>query len=425
MKLKILGGGGEVGRAAYVIEERNVKILLDYGVNFDERDNPQLPLHVRPVDLSGLIISHAHLDHVGAAPYLFITGEVKAFATRPTLEIARYLILDFLKLNTPFIEYELRDFEKMFAATEFLKYGEFYDNDSFRIEFYNAGHILGSTASVIELPSGHRVLYTGDINNLETWTLNGAQLPDTRVDTVIIESTYGARNHPPRKSVEDQLLKIVEETVDRGGTVLIPAFSVGRGQEILAMLASQAPYLDIYIDGMVKDVTEVYLMHSSFLKDPVLFKRAIESVNFVTGHRDRRKIINKPCVIIASAGMLKGGPSVYYLKKIADNSRNTIVLVSYQAPNSGGHELLETGSLTSHEVKDVKARVFWLDFSSHAGKRGLIELVSKYKSTVRNIILVHGSKEEAAILAEGIRDALGADVNVYIPSNGEEITLNV
>ncbi|ADV65601.1 MBL fold metallo-hydrolase [Desulfurococcus mucosus] len=421
MKIKVLGGGREVGRAAYLVEDGSQRFLLDYGVNFDERDMPRLPQHVRPVDVSGLIVSHAHLDHVGAAPYLYITGRPKAFSTKPTLEVARLLTMDFLKLNAAVIEYDMREFENLYDNTVFLDYGETYEEDGFKLVFANAGHIIGSSITYLETGSGRRLMYTGDINDRETWTLPGAETLETGVETVIVESTYGGRNHPPRHVVEKRLLEIVEETIDRKGTVLIPAFSVGRSQEIAALIASEAPYIEVYLDGMIKDITDIYLRYRKYLRDPALFNKVFETVNFVTGTRDRKKIINKPCVIIASAGMLKGGPSVYYLKKLHQNPRNSIIMVSYQAPNSNGHKLLEAGEIPELEVGRVNARVEWLDFSSHAGQKGLVDILSRYKSTVRDIIIVHGGEEEAFSLREAILEELGSDVRIHVPNTGDEI----
>jgi len=166
MEVKILGGGREVGRSAIVLKDREGSILLDYGVNFDERDTPRLPLHVRPVDISAVVISHAHLDHVGAAPYLYISGAPRAIATKPTLDVARLLILDFLRLNAYYIDYEIREFDRMYNNTEFLDYGEEVSINEFGIRLFNAGHILGSSTVYVETPSGEKVLYTGDFNTI-------------------------------------------------------------------------------------------------------------------------------------------------------------------------------------------------------------------------------------------------------------------
>ncbi|ACL11642.1 Putative exonuclease [Desulfurococcus amylolyticus 1221n] len=423
LKIKVLGGGREVGRAAYLIEDGSQKFLLDYGVNFDERDLPRLPHHVKPLEISGLIISHAHLDHVGAAPYLYITGRPKAFSTMPTMEVARLLVIDFLKLNSAVIEYDMREFENLYDNTVFLEYGEKYEEEGFKLVLENAGHIIGSSMTYLETGSGHRLMYTGDINNRDTWTLPGAETLELNVETILIESTYGGRNHPPRYIVEKKLLEIVEETIDRKGTVLIPAFSVGRSQEIATLIAAEAPYVDIYLDGMIKDITEIYLRYKKYLKDSSLFAKVFETVNFVSGAKERKKIINKPCVIIASAGMLKGGPSVYYLKKIYQNPRNSIVMVSYQAPNSNGHKLLEEGGIPELEIDRVNARVEWLDFSSHAGQDGLLDIISRYRTSLKNIVIIHGNEDEATSLRDVILEKLGSDINIYIPKVGDEIVI--
>lgn len=422
VEIKILGGGKEVGRTAILLKEKEGSLLLDYGIGFNERDVPQLPLHIRPIDVTVLAISHAHLDHVGATPYLFITGNPKVITTRPTLDVARLLTIDFLRLNAHYIDYELREFDRMYNSAEFLGYGEKAQVNAFEIQLFNAGHIIGSSLTYVETPSGEQVLYTGDFNTVQTWTLGCAETPPIKPTTIIVESTYGARNHPPRYLVEKRLLEVVEDTIDRGGVVLIPAFSVGRTQEVMTMLYAQAPYLDIYVDGLSRDITELYLKHKKFLRDQSLFTKVVENVNFVTDFAMRKKILKKPCVIIASAGMLKGGPSLYYLKHIYSNARNTVILVSYQAVNSNGHRILENGLLEEHGIKEsIKARLVWLDLSSHAGSDDIAKFISHYKNCVKNIVIVHGNPEDAEELSRKLRENLGEDLNVIIPSNGSTV----
>jgi putative mRNA 3-end processing factor len=423
MELKILGGGREVGRVAVLVSDRGKAVLLDYGVNFNEKDVPQTPIHVRPLDVSAVVISHSHLDHIGAAPYLYITGNPEAIATRPTLDVARLLIIDFLRLNSYYIDYELREFDRMYDNTRFVNYNDDVSVGDYLIRLYNAGHIIGSSIIYIETPSGEKILYTGDFNTIQTWTLPAADAPPVEPTTIIVESTYGARNHPPRHLVEKRLLEIVESTIDAGGVVLIPAFSVGRTQEVMTMLYSQAPYLDIYVDGLSRDVTEIYLKHKRFLRDSTLFTKVVEGVNFVTDASMRKRIVKKPCVIIASAGMLKGGPALYYLKQIYRNPRNAVVLVSYQAVNSNGHRVLESGGIEDQEIDRVLARVEWLDLSSHAGSDDIVKYVARYKSSVKNVVIVHGDIEDATVLAEKLRKTLGEDVNIHIPANGESIKI--
>ena len=421
--LRVLGGGREVGRAALLVEDRG-KALLDYGVNFDEKDRPQIPLHVRPMELNLVAISHAHLDHIGATPLLYITGRPRIFTTRPTLEIARLLVLDFLKLNSANIDYEYSEFVKMSENAQLVDYGSEVEVDGFKLIFMNAGHILGSSMIYLETPSGHRILYTGDVNTIQTWTLSGAELWPLKVDTLIIESTYGSRIHPPRYRVEKRFVSVVEEVISGGGVVLIPSFSVGRSQEVLTILANELPYVDIYVDGMARDICGIYLQYQKYLRDPTLYTRALERVTFIKNARDRKKALSKPGVIIATAGMLKGGPSLQYLKKLADDPKNAVLLVSYQAPNSPGHKLLEEGKLEEVEVYFTKARLEWFDFSSHAGKDGLLDIAKSYSQTLRNIVVIHGDEESATGLTEAIKNTIGGDLNVVAPVNGDSITLD-
>ena len=422
MEVKNLCGGFEVGRSAIYLKEKNTGIILNYGVNFNEKDIPQLPLHVKPAEISAIIVSHGHLDHIGAAPYLYISSTPIAISTKPTMDIARYLTIDFLKLSSYYIEYEIREFDRMYSKTMFLNYGEDIDVGGFNIRLYNAGHILGSSLAYIEV-GDEKILYTGDFNTIQTWTLNPADTPPHKPTTLIIESTYGSRNHPPRHIVEKHLLEVVEETIDNNGVVLIPAFSVGRTQEILTLLYSQAPYLDIYIDGMSREITELYVKHRKFLRDPDLFAKIVENIEFVVDSSMRKKIIRKPCVIIASAGMLKGGPSLYYLKQLYSSQRNTVILVSYQTINSSGHKILEQGQLEEQGIGPIKTRLEWLDFSSHAGRDDIVRYVEKYKNTLKNIIIIHGSPEDAHQLQQKLEETIDQDVKIHTPINGDTINL--
>lgn len=421
--IKVLGGGREVGRAAYLVSDRGEKFLLDYGVNFDEEDHPQFPGHVRPIELSGISISHSHLDHIAAAPLLYITGRPRAFTTRPTMEMGRILIRDFLKLNAFYIDYELSDVETMSENTIYLEYGEEVEAGGFRILMTSAGHILGSSITYLTTPSGHLIMYTGDVNTIQTWTLSKAELWPLKIDTLIIESTYGSTKHPPRHLTEKKLIDSIEEVIDRNGTVLIPAFSVGRSQEIICLLQAELPHVDVYLDGMSREITSLYLRYKSFLRDPSIFEKAVENTNFIKGWQDRRKAWRKPGVIVSSAGMLKGGPSVYYLKKIGSNPRNAVFLVSYQAVGSPGHEVLETGGIEEFGIEKLRARLQWFDLSSHAGKDGLLGILLHYKHSLKNIIIIHGEPDAANNLASMVKERMGNDINVFIPNNGDEINV--
>jgi putative mRNA 3-end processing factor len=422
--LRILGGGGEVGRAAYLVIDNDKKFLLDYGVNFDEEDHPQFPLHVRPIELDGLAITHAHLDHIGAAPLLYITGNPPVHVTRPTLDIGRFLINDFLKLNAYFIDYDIEEYNSLVSNAVPVEYGVEYEAGNYTLIFTDAGHILGSGMVYLETPSGHRILYTGDVNTVQTWTLRKAELWPLRVDTLIIESTYGSTKHPPRHMSEKRLVDAVDEVISSGGTVLIPAFSVGRSQEVMCLIQAELPYVDVYMDGMSREITSLYLKYKKYLRDPGLFEKAVENTYFIRGWQDRRKAWKSSSVIISSAGMLKGGPSVYYLRKIASEEKNAVFLVSYQAPNSPGHKLLEDGVYEAFGLTEpIKARLEWFDLSSHAGRDGLLSIMSRYKHTLKNVVIVHGEPDSIRVLMDYAKKLLGEDINIYAPLNGEEIIL--
>lgn len=424
IEVRVLGSGGEVGRAAIYIRDtsREKGILLDYGINFDEEGRPRFPEHIRPIDVAGIVVSHAHLDHIGAVPQLFISARPLTIMTRPTMEIGEILIRDFMKISGYYIDYEEGELSLMMEHSLLLDYGEEVEVDKYRIMLTSAGHILGSSLVYLETPSGHKILYTGDTNTIQTWTLTKAELWPMKIDTLIIESTYGNVIHPPRYETEKQLIDSIEEVIDNNGVVLIPAFSVGRSQEVISLVTAELPHVPVFLDGMSREITDIYLKNRKFLRDPEMFRKAVENTRFIRGWQDRRKVWRRPCVIVSSAGMLKGGPALYYLKKIADNPRNAVFLVSYQSPDSPGHEILETGRIEDLGL-EIKARLQWFDLSSHAGRDGLLEIMYHYRHSLKNIVIIHGEDESRVKLAEMARMKIGEDINIYIPSNGEKLEL--
>jgi len=424
IEVRVLGSGGEVGRAAIYIRDANREkgILLDYGINFDEEGRPRFPEHIRPIDVAGIVVSHAHLDHIGAVPQLFISARPLTIMTRPTMEIGEILIRDFMKISGYYIDYEEGELSLMMEHSLLLDYGEEVEVDKYRVMLTSAGHILGSSLVYLETPSGHKILYTGDTNTIQTWTLTKAELWPMKIDTLIIESTYGNVAHPPRYETEKQLIDSIEEVIDNNGVVLIPAFSVGRSQEVISLVTAELPHVPVFLDGMSREITDIYLKNRKFLRDPEMFRKAIENTRFIRGWQDRRRVWRRPCVIVSSAGMLKGGPALYYLKKIADNPRNAVFLVSYQSPDSPGHEILETGRIEDLGL-EIKARLQWFDLSSHAGRDGLLEIIYHYRHSLKNIVIIHGEDESRVKLAEMARMKIGEDINIYIPSNGEKLEL--
>lgn len=419
ISVTILGGGREVGRSAILIDSGEKKILLDYGVIFEE-DKPLFPLHVRPKDLNAVFLSHAHLDHSGALPLLYINAKIPLYTTSLTLELSELLIRDFLKISGYYVPYEHQELQAMLRCFNPLDYGDIVSLDKDHvIEIKDAGHIPGSSFFVLNI-SGTKILYTGDINPSTTALLKGADLSGVGdIDVLITESTYISYEHPERDYCEKMLIEILEEVLENGGKVLIPSFSVGRSQEVLLVLEKHGVDYPIFIDGMARAVIEILLKYSGYLRDPYLLERALEKVFIVRDWSDRKKALEVPSIIVSPAGMLKGGPSLYYAKKIAKDPRSAIVFVSFQAPYTPGRALLETGLLPEVNSK-VKARIEWLDFSSHAGRKQLFELLDRIKPK-ETCIFVHGDYRAVKESLPQILDRYSFDVK--IPRNGETIPL--
>ncbi len=417
--VEILGSGAEVGRAAIGVRSNGRLLLLDYGTNFDEEDHPVFPGHVRPRELEALVLTHSHLDHIGAAPSLYISLTPPVYATPVTFDVSKLLLYDMIKLNGPYLPYDEISVEDMLKAGRTLHYGEWIESGPFRFQLLYNGHIPGSAAVLVEV-DGHRILYTSDMNTVYTKLMAPADLAGVEAETVIIESTYGASTHPPREETEKLFYDSVREVVEKGGTVLVPSFSVSRGQEIMSILAERDFEYPVWIDGMIRQVTEIYLAHQGYVRDHRLLAKAASMFRMVRGWQDRRRAYKKPGVIIASAGMLKGGPSLYYLKKMATNDRNAVYMVSYQAPGTPGRQILEEGTY-GPEQTPVQARIQWFDFSSHTDKQGIIQTLAAIKG-IQTVILVHGDPQVQQQLKQEIQQTLG--LNVIIPQNGQKIPIN-
>jgi putative mRNA 3-end processing factor len=416
-RVRVLGSGREVGRAAILVEGSGGSLLMDYGVNFDERDNPIFPEYVRPRDLSGVVLTHSHLDHVGASPLLYTSVKPRLYATPLTLDVTRVLLHDMIKIggaNLPFDEGVVDD---MLSSATTIGYNEEVDLGGLRFKLLYSGHIPGSASVLVEV-DGRAVLYTSDVNVIETKLVGPAMLDGLSVDLVIVESTYGSTNHPPRQVVEDRFYESLREVVESGGVALVPVFSVSRGQEVLCILAERDPPWQVWVDGMVRDVAEFYLKHSGYIRLYGLLAKAMREYNLVRGWQDRRAAYREPGVIVASSGMLKGGPSLYYLKRIAENPKNAVFLVSFQGRGTPGRQILETGLALAEEIP-VRARVEWFDLSSHIDQNGVIRILKNMEA--ERVALVHGTPRAQEALAKRIKEELG--LQVEMPAVGDTIEL--
>ncbi|MEM3830988.1 MAG: MBL fold metallo-hydrolase [Sulfolobales archaeon] len=416
--VRILGGGREIGRSAISIESGGRSVLLDYGVSFDERDVPILPLTIPPSTIDGIVITHSHLDHVGSAPLMYISSKPMAYTTPLSREINRVMLEDFYRLSSYYLPFEHKEIEEFLLHTRTLSFNSEIDIGSWKVIIKDAGHIPGSLMVLLDRGS-KRILYTGDVNTIATRLVSPADLSGVDAEVLIMEGTYANAEHPERSSVEKDLIDSIREVLDIGGTVLIPAFSLGRSQEILMLLAEKMPHAEVFYDGMIREITELFLQYKNYINKPELLEKAVEIFTEVSGWDMRRKVWRENGVIIASAGMLKGGPALYYLKRLSDKKNSAVFLVSFQGKNTPGRMLLERGVFMENGPR-VVARVQWFDFSSHAGFSGLMSIVKNLKS-LEKVVIVHTDPSSAEFLKSRIEGELGIDVE--IPAVGSVIEI--
>lgn len=420
MKITILGSGKEVGRSGFLVTSNNTNVLLDYGVML--KREPSFPIHVRPKDISTVVLTHAHLDHSGHIPSLFLSGSnISVLGTNPTFELSDLLIEDMLKISGFYLPFEYADLTNMMSHSKTLQYKEKHLVNDMEITLYESGHIIGGSSILVEV-EGKRIFYTGDINKRGSKLLRPADLDLPEVDILIIESTYSQTEQAPREESEKNLVQFAYDVIERGGTLFIPAFSVERAQEIACVLKASNFKHRISMDGMALKANEIMLRNPSFLRDPDGFKKIITEVEWVKGWQRRKHLVKEPGVIISPAGMLVGGTALFYLQEIAKNPNNGIALVSYQGKGTPGRLLLEKG-LVSYNGKTKKslAEVKHYEFSGHSSRTELFEILSKIKGNPR-VLTVHGDDMSCTKFASEIKEKYGFDA--IAPDNGQIVELN-
>lgn len=420
MKITILGSGKEVGRSGFLVTSNNTNILLDYGVML--KREPSFPIHVRPKDISTVVLTHAHLDHSGNIPSLFLSGSnISVLGTNPTFELSDLLIEDMLKISGSYLPFEYADLNNMMSHSKTLQYKEKHLVNDMEITLYESGHIIGGSSILVEV-EGKRIFYTGDINKRGSKLLRPADLDLPEVDILIIESTYSQTEQAPREESEKNLVQFAYDVIERGGTLFIPAFSVERAQEIACVLKATNFKHRISMDGMALKANEIMLRNPSFLRDPDGFKKIITEVEWVKGWQRRKHLVKEPGVIISPAGMLVGGTALFYLQEIAKNPNNGIALVSYQGKGTPGRLLLEKG-LVSYNGKTKKslAEVKHYEFSGHSSRTELFEILGKIKGNPR-VLTVHGDDMSCTKFASEIKEKYGFDA--IAPDNGQIVEVN-
>ncbi len=415
MEISFLGGAGEVGRSAILLKgEKN--ILLDCGIKLDHKT--EYPIEPGRVD--AFVLSHAHLDHSGSAPALYRGAYPVSFGTAPTLQLSQLLIEDSIKIARrnhavqKFTKAHLEAFSNKYFSYD---YGTQIDFNGHNITLYDAGHITGSAITLIESArSGRRIVYTGDFK-IEPQFLQGSA-DIIKSDILIIESTYANREHPDRGELIRHFVEEVKETVDNGGTALVPCFAVGRSQEVLAILYKNGLIEYTYVDGMAKKAAEIVMRHPEFTRNSDLLIKALKNSVWVGELHERKRALSNPSIIVTTSGMLTGGPVLDYITKL--NPHSKIFLTGYQIEGTNGRNLLENKPLFIEGKKyAIKTPVSFFDFSAHAGISDLYEYVKK--SSPERVICVHGDPKNTKQFAETLA-LQGFDA--HAPVSGEKAHLD-
>jgi len=456
VRITMLGGAREVGRSAILVETRESKVLLDCGINpgstkpfeaFPRFDAGQFDID----SLDAVVISHAHLDHCGFLPFLYKYGyDGPVYCSVPNLSLMTLLQLDYLDVLTKqgvALPYDQKDVRSSVLHTIPLQFGVVTDiAPDIRLTLHNAGHILGSSIIHLHIGEGfHNIVYTGDFKYGKTMLLESASLNFPRVETVITESTYSAPEDvmPSRMEAEKKLVSIINKTLSREGKVLIPVPAVGRAQEIMLILDEymkrgellEAP---VFIEGMISEATAIHTAYPEYLSREVrnaILNRGenpFESEYFtVVEHPSAREEIieGPPSIIVATSGMLEGGPIIEYFQQLAHDKRNSIIFVSYQIEGTLGRRIQkgipEVSIINSEgKIKIIKCNLevnTVEGFSGHSDRRQIISYLRRLSSKPENIIVCHGERTKCMRLADYLHRRYR--VNAMAPDIFETIRL--
>ena len=378
MDVKVLGAANEVGRSGFLVNCEGTNLLLDYGVLFGRRGTPPgYPLHVKPKDMDAIIITHAHLDHSGNVPSLFVSGNTDVYATPPTFDLSKLLIEDMLKIEKNSHPFDLPELNNMMKNAKEIGFKQKINKGNATFELRESGHVIGGSTVLVE-SEGKRLFYTGDIKTNGSRMLREADFDIGEIDFLITESTYSQTEQKPRKESEKELIEFANEVMDRKGILFIPSFSVERSQEMACILKNANFKHKIIMDGMALKVNEIMFRHPEYLRDPKVFADAINDAVAIREHNARKRAMEEPCVVISPAGMLVGGNAVFYLQQLAFNDKNGIALVSYQGEGTPGRKLLETGKVSTRgKDMNITAQVKQFEFSGHADRNELFEMIKK------------------------------------------------
>lgn len=455
IRLTFLGGADEVGASSTFIEIAGRRLLVDAGIRISNKTSrglkaDQLPDLRRISEAGGidaLLVTHAHTDHTGALP--LVTEHYPAipvFATRPSLELIRVLQADSLRIMSTRSEQEgelplfdalaVERLLNLCQPVEFLQSIQL--GDGLKVTYYPAGHIIGAASLVIESAEGTLVM-SGDLSLTPQRAVVAAQPPRVNADALVLESTYGGKLHANRQAEEVRLIEALCQVIERGGKALIPAFALGRAQEVIQILLAHHDRLDapVYVDGMVRAACDAYRAFAE-LMPPATVQAAGEAdlffrqqVRALTGRGQRYEVAHSagPCVIVASSGMLTGGPSAYFAGALAGDPRNAILLTGYQDEEAPGRALQnlvqtqqagqETALKISGKTVTVRCTLGTYSLSAHADEGELVSLAEAFGA--EQVLLVHGEPAARTSLSERLHER---GKRVLLPLSGQsyEIT---
>ncbi len=445
IRVTALGGFRQVGRSCSLLHTPNSKVMIDCGVDVSS-DNSTPYLHLPEVlpfeTLDAVVITHAHLDHSGLVPLLYKYGfDGPVYCTPPTRDMSTLLQMDYLKVaaadakKIPYSAENIRDTIKHCIA---MDYGDTTDiTPDVRLTFHNAGHILGSAIAHFHVGEGlYNIAFSGDLKYERTWLFNPAVNRFPRLEAIFLESTYGGREdfQPSRNEATDRLNDIIQTTLKRKGKLLVPVFAVGRSQEVMIVLENlvrtkKIPKINVYLDGMIWEATAIHTAYPEYLnnklrsqifqqgENPLLsdiFKR-------VDSHEMRQKIINDhpdSCVVLATSGMMNGGPVMEYFKEWASDKKNTIAFVGYQAEGTIGKRIQKGWEEISLNVGGsvinikMKMSVETCDgFSGHSDRKQLMNFINNMSPRPERIIFGHGEESKCLEIASAIHRRYNINTN--------------
>ncbi len=444
IRLTFLGGARQVGRSCILLQTPNSKILLDCGIDVASQGSDKFPSFNIPEfdinQLDAVVISHAHLDHVGLVPYLYKMGyKGPVYMTLPSRDIAALLSLDFIGVAYKQAAQPLfssSDIKEMVKHSICVNYNEVTDiAPDLRLTFYNAGHALGSAMIHLNIGNGlHNLLYTGDFKYGKSRLLDPAITNFPRIESVITESTYGSKLDilPPRIKSEEDLLDLVNKTINKGGKVLIPELGLGRAQETMliledAMQAGKLKKVPIYIDGMIWDINAIHTAYPDFLSNKVrsqIFQDKnpfVSDIFFRVGSPQERKEVVEggSCIVLATSGMLVGGASVEYFREFAGNKNNSIIFVCYQGVGSLGRQVQDGLKETRMIVEGKEERITVnmevntiIGLTAHAGRNEILSFFNNMRPRPKRIIVNHGEVSKSLDLASALYKLNRVETNV-------------